>query len=459
MGFFATASSAMGEVPSRAARNVAVLVGLIVSLASAQAAPGADRLRSELRASAAESEITAPMAVGAKLERSGNVTRLSFDTSTQLTPNVYLLEAPDRVIVDLPQVDFQIDPTVGHPRPEPGALVRSFRFGLLSPGRSRIVIDLAGPAALRVATAPIAGGDPSRLTIELTKSDRSTFHKAALDAPIPAPDPPAETASVPMDQPRPGSLPVVVIDPGHGGIDPGASGNGVVEKAVVFDFASALATKLSATGRYTVIMTRKDDTFVSLRDRVRIARDAGAAVCVSIHADALATTASVTGATVYTASDRASDAEAARVADSENQADAAAGLDSTPVSAGVDDILFDLTRRETRTYAHLFQRTLVGYWEKIARLNKNPERAAGFVVLQAPDVPSVLLELGYLSSDRDVKNLSSPEWRESASNSIVTAIDSFFAPRQPKDQGSTAGAASAPSGKNPFGTLVRASSN
>ncbi len=401
----------------------------------------------------------APVAVGARLERSGSITRLSFDVSAKLAANAYLLEAPDRVIVDLPQVNFQIDPTVGHPRPEPGALVKSFRFGLFARGRSRIVIDLAGPAVLvRVATTSIAGGDPSRLTIELTKSDRASFHKAALAAPVPLAETQAqpETATV-VDPPKPGALPVIVIDPGHGGIDPGANGNGVIEKTLVFDFATMLAEKLAATGRYAIVMTRKDDSFVSLRDRVRIARESGAALFVSIHADTIAANGPVTGATVYTASDRASDAEAARVADNENQADAAAGLDAAPATAGVDDILFDLTRRETRTYAHLFQRTLVGYWEKIARLNKNPERAAGFKVLQAPDVPSVLLELGYLSSDKDVKNLTSPEWRDSASTSIVNAVNTFFSPRESAP--APLAASRKPAAASPFGTLVRASTN
>ena len=202
---------------------------------------------------------------------------------------------------------------------------------------------------------------------------------------------------------------MVVIDPGHGGVDPGAAGvNGVIEKRSTFDFASALAEALSASGRYRVVMTRADDTFVSLGDRVKIARDAKAALFVSIHADTLREGADVTGATVYTASDRASDAEAARVAETENRADEAAGLESAPGrDAMSSDILFDLTRRETRTFSHAFQRTLAGYWQKIARLNKNPERSAGFRVLQAPDVPSVLLELGYLSSEKDVAALTS----------------------------------------------------
>ncbi len=297
------------------------------------------------------------------------------------------------------------------------------------------MIDLAGPALVaRVSTASIAGGDPSRLTIELTRTDRASFHKAVVAAETArstvAPARAAAAVPVPLSQAA-NATPVIVIDPGHGGVDPGASGlDGAVEKLVVFDFASRLADKLRATGRYQIVMTRGDDSFVSLGDRVRIARDANAALFVSIHADTLAVNGGVTGATVYTASDRASDAEAARVAETENKADSAAGVESAPDPSGVNDILFDLTRRETRTYAHLFQRTLVGYWQAIARLNKNPERAAGFRVLQAPDVPSVLLELGYLSSDKDVKALRSPEWQDQATGSVVKAIDTFFAPRR-----------------------------
>lgn len=382
------------------------------------------------RAGEAQAATTA-IAVGWSLDHDALTTRLSFDVSRPAEVQARLLEAPDRIVVDLPQVAFQIDGVAGGGgKPRTAGLVRSFRFGLFAPGRSRVVIDLAGPATItRLGSTTIAGGDPSRLTIELASATRDTFHKAVQAAAL---APPLDEAPAPVSPPATAAStrPVIVIDPGHGGVDPGASGvGGVVEKTITFDFASALVDRLNASGRYTAVLTRKDDSFVSLGDRVKVARDANAALFVSIHADTLAASAGVTGATVYTCSDKASDAEAARVAATENEADAAAGLDSVPQAPGVNDILFDLTRRETRTYAHLFQRTLVGYWQKIARVNKNPERAAGFKVLQAPDVPSVLLELGYLSSDRDVRSLTSPEWRAQAAGSVVTAIDAFFAPR------------------------------
>ena len=170
------------------------------------------------------------------------------------------------------------------------------------------------------------------------------------------------------------SRPVIVLDPGHGGIDPGAKGiGGAVEKRIVFDFTAALADKLRASGRYRIVLTRDDDSFVSLGDRVKIARDAKASLLVSLHADTLSNSADVAGATVYTVSDRASDAEAARVADTENKADEVAGLEATQDATDVTDILFDLTRRETRTFSHAYQHTLAGYWQKISHLNKNPE--------------------------------------------------------------------------------------
>ena len=367
-----------------------------------------------------------PVAVDARVSAANGITRLTVDLSAGTAVEATLTAAPDRLVLDLPEINVQVDPAAGHLGPGGVGLIRAFRFGLFAPGRSRIVVDLAGPAELRRAeVASIAGGAASRLTVELAPTDRAAFDAAARRPP---PGPPAPPVAEPV---RTGDArPLVVIDPGHGGIDPGAIGvAGAVEKDVVLKFASALAEKLSVGDRYRVVMTRHDDSFVSLGDRVRIARDADAALFISVHADTLSD-ASVSGATVYTAADGASDAEAARVAASENQSDAAAGLDDAPkASVDVSDILFDLTRRETRTYAHQFQRTLTGYWAKIAHLNRNPERSAGFKVLQAPDVPSVLLELGYLSSGQDVKSLASPDWRAKAADGVSMAVDSFFAGR------------------------------
>ena len=392
------------------------------------------------------------IATAVRIESRGDTTRIVFDLTEGVRASAFALAAPDRIVVELPEINFQIDPAVGqgaHPpvrkpaqrgraaRPvAPDAplsgVVASFRFGLFAPGKSRIVIDLAEPArVVKVASEIERGAD--RLVIELQRSDRAAF-LASVRKPVRAAEAPAAPVSPPAEQAS-GGLPLIVLDAGHGGVDTGArSPDGTLEKDIVFDFARALAAHLDQTGRYRVLMTRSSDIFVPLGERVKIARTAGAALFVSIHADTLAGEPGVSGATVYTVSDKASDSEAARVADSENQADLVAGLENSDEQSEVSDILFDLTRRETRAFSHVFARTLVGYWKEVGRLNKNPQRSAGFRVLKAPDVPSVLLELGYLSSDKDLAGLVAPEWRARAAATVGKSIDQFFRSRGTKDQ-------------------------
>ncbi|MEW6438077.1 MAG: N-acetylmuramoyl-L-alanine amidase [Pseudomonadota bacterium] len=364
------------------------------------------------------------------LDNAAERAELSFALSAPVKATSFVLAAPDRIVVELPQVEFAPAPAdagqVRHRRAgadKPGGLVASYRFGLFAPGKSRIVIDLTAPARVLRATS-VSDRDGTRLIVALGRSDRASFLAAArhdlqaaeADTPAAAP---AEAASG-------NGLPIVVVDPGHGGIDSGAMVRGLVEKNIVFAFARELADKLRASGHYKVIMTRDSDVFVALGDRVKIARDAGASLFVSIHADTISDASSVSGATVYTCSEHASDAEAARTAEKENQADAVAGVESKDDDSGVSDILFDLTRQETRTYSHVFARTLVNYWQVAARLNKNPERSAGFRVLKAPDVPSVLIELGYLSNAADGSALTSARWRGTTTNKVAGAIDAFF---------------------------------
>ena len=224
---------------------------------------------------------------------------------------------------------------------------------------------------------------------------------------------------------------MVVLDPGHGGADQGATSKDIQEKHIVFEFARTLAERLRAGGEVRCIMTRNDDTFIPLAERVEIAEQANANLFVSIHADTLFET-NVQGATAYTLSDRASDAHAARVADNENASDRAGGIIDKAEAAGLNDILSDLTRRETRVLSRSFARGLVSAWRDVGDLNKNPLRSAGFRVLKAPDFPSVLFELGYLSNGSDLKNLSSPEWREKAVEKVALSIERFLR-TQPAD--------------------------
>jgi N-acetylmuramoyl-L-alanine amidase len=224
---------------------------------------------------------------------------------------------------------------------------------------------------------------------------------------------------------------VVVIDPGHGGIDNGTQSSGESEKNLVLGFALALRDRIEKKGKYRVVMTRTDDTFIPLADRVRIARNQSAALFVSIHADALPRNeGDAQGATIYTLSDRASDTEAERLAEAENKADAIGGVNLTEEPTEVADILIDLAQRETRTFSNRFARLLMGEMKKsTVRMYKHPLKSAGFKVLKAPDVPSVLIELGYVSNKGDLEHLVSENWRSRTVGSMAQAIDAFFAKR------------------------------
>ena len=410
-----------------------VCIGLLLGAAGLLPASAQSGGLIGVRASqaAAKPQVSLAEASAVRLEGGPDAATLTFDLSHPVETTAFVLADPDRIIVDMPQVDFAMSSDAGK-APPPGrrskakaGLVESYRFGLLSPGRSRVVVNLRGPARIVRAGVERAAGR-SRLVVELARSDRASFRLAAQGRTIAA----ASQAPVevpPPNAPPPGARPTIVLDPGHGGFDTGAISNNIVEKGVALEFAQLLAKKLEATGAFTIVMTRNDDVFIPLSERVRIARAAGAALMISIHADTLTESGDVSGATVYTLSDKASDAAAAKVAAKENAADAGAGADGQADTADVSDILFDLTRQETRAYSHVFARTLVNYWKVAGRLNKNPQRAAGFRVLKAPDVPSVLLELGYLSNANDAAALTSPDWRDAATGRMMQAIEAYFA--------------------------------
>jgi N-acetylmuramoyl-L-alanine amidase len=388
-----------------------------------------------------------PLVSAARVVLSGETTRLAFSISAPVEARAFVLANPARVIVDLPETAFAIEP------PTAGAgsrgLIKSYRFGLLAAEKSRIVIDLSGPARIVRAVSEPGPDGATRLLIDLAPTDIVSFAAASAASRTLAHYQPVGSgkASASGKAITPGGgapradRPLIVIDPGHGGVDSGAHLPGrPPEKDVVFEFALALARQLESGGRYSTLLTRNEDVFVSLGERVRIARTAGAQLFLSIHADTLSET-SVSGATVYTVSDRASDVHAARLAEKENLADKTAGVEMAEEASDISDILFDLTRRETRAYSHVFARTLVSIWKDAAGLNKNPQRSAGFKVLQAPDVPSILLELGYLSSEKDAALLTTPQWREKTAGAVVLSIDRFFAMRGP-GRGGAEGAAS-----------------
>ncbi|WP_298957647.1 N-acetylmuramoyl-L-alanine amidase [uncultured Methylobacterium sp.] len=351
-----------------------------------------------------------------------NGTRLTVVLSKPVEARAFVMERPDRAIIELPEVNFQLAPQSGRRRE---GLIGSYRYGLFAPGRSRIVIDLAQPATIaRVATVPRPRDGATLLTIDLARSDRDGFRRAAVvpaAAPEAAPAPAAETGD---------ARPLVIVDAGHGGTDPGAiAANGAFEKDIVFGVAQDLVRRLEAGGRLRVRMTRDSDVFVPLAERVRIARDARADLFVSIHADSISAAPQVRGATIYTGSERATDAESARLADRENRADAAAGADAGEGPGDVADILQELTLRETRGFSARFAQGLRTRLGRVMEMSAKPHREAGFKVLRSPDVPSVLVELGYLSSQRDLDLLLSDEWRGRVTAEMSSAIETFFAGR------------------------------
>jgi N-acetylmuramoyl-L-alanine amidase len=365
-----------------------------------------------------------PVAIAAEAKSEAGKTRLTFVLSAPVEAHSFTMERPDRVIVDLPEVNFQLPADAGRRRE---GLVGSYRYGLFANGRSRVVIELAQPAvvsALEVAARATDGA--VLLSVELTKTDREAFRRAAKPSEPSVADPVA-TGSIGASADK---RPLIVLDAGHGGVDPGAvASTGAFEKDIVFSFAQRLKARLETTGRYRVAMTRDHDVFVALDERVRVARAAKADLFISIHADSISAAPNIRGGTVYTGSERATDAESERLADRENKADAAGGVEARDTANDVADILQDLTVRETRGFSHRFAKKLLGALDPVMPLSKKPHREARFLVLRAPDVPSVLVELGYLSSRKDIDLLTSDAWRERSAAAMTAAIDRYFGAR------------------------------
>jgi N-acetylmuramoyl-L-alanine amidase len=373
---------------------------------------------------AAPADDSLPVATDVRIGGDDGQTRFVMDVSRKIELHAFTLADPYRVIVDIAQVNFQLPPKTG----ETGrGLVKGFRFGLMMPGRSRMVLDLAKPVRVDKAfVVDAAAGAPARLVLELAPTDRDSFlRKVAADTKQAAAEQP------PRNEPRADTTdtrPLVVLDPGHGGIDNGTKAqNGEMEKNIVLDFAQRLRDRIEKTGKYRVMLTRNDDTFIPLGERVHVARNAGAALFVSIHADSLPKKeGDAQGATVYTLSDKATDSEAARLAEQENRADVIAGVDLKDEPDDVAGILLDLAQRETKTYSVQFAHRLVGEMKGVTRLYKNPLKSAGFKVLRAPDVPSVLVELGYVSNKEDLQSLLSDTWRDRTAAAMAQAVEGYF---------------------------------
>jgi N-acetylmuramoyl-L-alanine amidase len=373
-----------------------------------------------------------PVASEVRIAGDETQTRMVIDLSQKIDMRAFTLASPYRVVIDLPQMIFRFPAKTG----ESGrGLIKAFRFGLVMTGGSRLVLDLARPARIEKSFILDPGNDqPARLVLDLAAVDREAFMRTialearAREAPPaakpPAPSQGAQSKGEQANDPRP----VVVLDPGHGGIDNGTkSAAGETEKSIVLEFALMLRNKIEKAGKYRPVMTRTDDTFVPLADRVSFARAQKASLFISIHADALRRgEGDAQGASIYTLSETASDSEAARLAETENRADVIAGVDLTSEPDDVADILIDLAQRETKTFSVRFARGLIDSMRSVTRLHKNSLKSAGFRVLKAPDIPSVLIELGYVSNREDLKSLTSVEWRQRTSTAVAQAIDRFL---------------------------------
>jgi len=364
-----------------------------------------------------------------RLGASEGSTRLVLEMSERVNFRVFSLDAPRRIVIDLPSMDW---PDVST-SPDPKGLINGLRFGQFTETQSRLVIDLNAPAIVsRSFVLNPASGFPHRLVVDLKVSSAQRFteqvaaDRAAKRAKAPAPiAPPVISQSPRKRNPKP----VIVVDAGHGGVDPGASGRKAREKQVTLTFSKELVRQLRNTGKYEVYQTRSRDIYIPLRQRVNIARKHQADLFISIHADAIKRK-NVRGMSIYTLSETASDKEAAALARKENRSDIIVGIDFDDQPPEVADILIDLAQRETKNLSVKFANLVVKNARGATRLLERTHRFAGFRVLKAPDVPSVLIELGFLTNRSDEKQLLSASWRRKIAKSLVKSVNGFFSSSQ-----------------------------
>jgi N-acetylmuramoyl-L-alanine amidase len=367
---------------------------------------------------------------------------------SRVVPFQYVtLDDPPRLAIDLPEVAWLVPETEGMRQ----IGINGYRFGTYQPGVSRLVVDVAQPFAVQrvfelpgvpsghrivfdltldvpTPTVTLAGSDPANAaepangTVNGAVDGMASTEAVAPEQKVAA----IATFRLPLKKPKPR---VIVIDPGHGGVDPGAVGvGGVYEKDVVMAMARELRRQLEATGRYQVVMTRERDHIVRLRDRIQIARQNEGELFLSLHADSLAGNGAIDGALVYTLSEKASTREAARLAAKENRADILAGVDLSNQEEVVTAILIDLAQRDTNNKSMRFADILMGKLAPVTALTRPRPAQAGFVVLKSPDMPSVLVELGYLSNREDERRLTDPQHLARLARALVAAIDDYFAP-------------------------------
>ncbi len=319
---------------------------------------------------------------------------------------IFTISNPDRLVVDLPSVDKKHN--VSLPDDYSGKLIKAARLGQFDQKTSRFVFDLN--QMVRVSSVRIEG---NKILLEIGGDTKNSSVSM-------------RTKSKVLKTRKSNMPPLIVIDAGHGGVDPGTIGeNGTQEKDIVLGYAKALKNKLLQTKKYRVILTRDDDEFIMLRKRVAIARKANASLFISLHADS-ADEISARGLSVYTVSENASDKEAEALAARENKSDIIGGMDLSDERPDVADILISLAQRETKNNSATLADYLVLNLGDRVRMLPNSHRFAGFAVLKAPDIPSVLIEIGFLSNSQEEKEIKSKHYRDKVVEGVVVGIDAYF---------------------------------
>lgn len=355
-------------------------------------------------------------------------TRFVLELKEKPDTRIFFLSNPNRLVIDMPEVDW----TAKRKKNRKTGLIDNYRYGLFRQGTSRLVLDLNAPVkVLRKVTLPPSEGKPYRFFIDIQRTDQGSFQKAVIKS---RKQQIRKSPAIIVEQPKPSDQRKlkIVIDAGHGGIDPGAIGqSGIYEKQLTLQVAKRLYAKLKNNPKYHPVLTRSKDIFLSLRERVQFARNFKADLFISIHADSIGRS-DIRGSTVYTLSENASDKEAAELANVNNKSDVIAGVDLDEQDDTVQGILIDLAQRETMNFSVKFAKLLI---PEIARsgmkVGGRSHRYAGFRVLKAPDVPSVLVELGYLSNRKDEQILKSKSGQVKLASSIAKAVDKYFSKHQP----------------------------
>ena len=370
-----------------------------------------------------------PVAYSGSIAGDSASTRFFLNFDQNLGVQTFYMDKPNRIIVDMDEVVFNLGKETNL---QPRGLISAIQFGRIAKGRSRIVLTLSQPAEIiKASMSKRLDEENFRFLLDIDSTDEATFASLLNQQRLTLGDSGGIAKKgdrVRVPKKVEGRF-TIVLDPGHGGIDGGAVGkNGAQEKDIVFAFAQTLASKLQKSGPFDVLMTREDDVFVSLRERLDFNRRSKSDLFISIHADSLRQRF-VRGSTIYTLSKKASDRLSERLAESENSVDLVAGLAVEDEVDAVTDILVDLTTRETTRFSKRFAQLLVKNLDPHIRLIKNPQRSAAFGVLKAPEVPSVLLELGYLSNVEDEKLLQSEAWKNEAAEAVAEAVSEFFEPR------------------------------